>query len=113
MGARSEKILKAGDREVRILFTNRALAEAEAQLGKSVIALAQGFAEGGSGVTDIATLLRSGMEASRRDTKSGGNPVTLNDAYDVMDEVGFSEVSVAVMTALAEVLSYGAENQKN
>lgn len=114
MRARSEKIINTGDSEIRILFTNRALADAEDQLGKSIIALANGFAEGSSGVNDIANLLRVGMEASRRDALSGGKPVTIDDAYELMDEVGFAQVTTVVMTAIAEVLSYGLEeDQKN
>lgn len=114
MSARSEKFISVGDRDVKVLFTNRALAEAEGRLGKTVIQLAAEFEKGAAGVSEIAILLRSGMEAARRDDRVGGQPITLNDAYDVLDEVGFVQVATIVMTALAEVLSFGTdENQKN
>jgi hypothetical protein len=105
-GARGEATIQAGEREVTILFTNRALAEAEGQIGKSIIGVAQGFAEGTTGIRDIAYLLQAGMEAARRDARAGGKVVTLNDAYQVLDAVGFTAVSVAVMEAVSAVLSF-------
>jgi len=110
-GARGEATIQAGEREVHILFTNRALAEAESEMGKSVIGVAQGFAEGASGVSDIAHLLRAGMEAARRDAHTGGHVVSLNDAFQVLDEVGFTAVTVAVMEAVSAVLSFSGEEQ--
>lgn len=110
-GARGEATIQAGEREVRILFTNRALAEAEGQIGKSIIGVAQGFTEGTTGIGDIAHLLRAGMEAARRDAHAGGKVVTLKDAFQVLDEAGFSAVTVAVMEAVAAVLSFGTEDQ--
>jgi hypothetical protein len=110
--AGQEAIITAGEREVRVLFTNRALAEVEGQLHKSIIAIAQGFADGTSGVTDVAHVLRAGMEAARRDARVGGHPVTLNDAYEVLDVAGFSRVSADVMTAVAEVLSGGDSDEE-
>jgi len=107
-GARGEATIIAGEREVRILFTNRALADAEAQIGKSIIAVAQGFADGSSGITETAHLLRAGMEAARRDAGEGGRTVALTDAYVVLDEAGFAAVATAVCEAIAAVLSYGA-----
>lgn len=114
-GARGEAIISAAEREVRILFTNRALAEAEAQIGRSIIAVAQGFADGSSGITETAHLLRTGMEAARRDAGEGGRAISLVDAYAVLDEVGFAPVVTAVCEAVAAVLSYGAgePEQKN
>lgn len=108
-GARGEVTLQAGGRQVRLLYTNRALAEAESAMGKSVIGVAQGFASGQSGITEVAHLLRAGMEASRRDAREGGRPITLNEAYDVLDEAGFAGAAGAVFTAISEVLSYGGE----
>jgi hypothetical protein len=105
--AGQEAIITAGEREVRVLFTNRALAEVEGQLKRPIIAIAQGFADGTSGVTDVAHVLRAGMEAARRDAHQSGHPVTLNDAYAVMDELSFGEICEAVMLAVARVLSNG------
>jgi len=112
-GARGEATIQAGEREVHILFTNRALADAEAQIGKSIIGIAQGFAEGTTGVGDIAHLLRAGMEAARRDARAGGKVVTLNDAFQVLDEAGFTAVSVAVMEAVSAVLSFTGDEVPN
>jgi len=35
----------------------------------------------------------------------------LKDAFQVLDEAGFSAVTVAVMEAVAAVLSFGTEDQ--
>lgn len=105
-GARGEAELQAGGRTVRLLYTNRALAEAEQAIGKSIIGMAQGFSEGTSGILELGHLLRAGMEAARRDARAGGRPVTLDEAYDVLDGVGFAGAAQAVFTAVAAVLSY-------
>jgi len=112
-GARGEATIQAGEREVHILFTNRALAETEGAIGKSIIGVAQGFTEGTTGVGDIAHLLRAGMEAARRDARAGGKVVTLKDAFQVLDEVGFTAVSVAVMEAVSAVLSFSGEQEQD
>ena len=108
-GARGESIIQVNGREVRILFTNRALANAERVLGKSIIAVAQGFARGDSGIGDVAQLLLYGMEAARQDAHSTGRATTLNDVYSLMDEIGFSQAANAVMEAVAAVLQYGTD----
>jgi len=106
MGARGETTLQAGDTEYRILFTNRAIAEAEAAMGKSVIAAAREL-----GIADVGQLLAAGMEAGRREARTGGRAYTVNDAYRVMDEVGFAAAAKATLEAVAAVLSYGAEDE--
>jgi len=88
MGARGEATIEADGREVRILFTNRALAEVEAQLGQSIIEVAKGLADGSCGITEAVHLLRAGMEAARRDAREGGRAISLVDAYPVLDDVG-------------------------
>lgn len=111
-GARGETTIYLPDgSEVTVLYTNRALAEAEQHLGRSIIGVAEGFANGTSGITEIAQTLRVGMEAARRDARSGGRTVTLQDAFDVLDQVGFPQVAAAVMTAVAEVLGYDGETE--
>ena len=112
MAARSEQIITTDDREVKILYTNRALATAEKLMGKSVISVAQGFADGGSGIAEIAILLQVGIDEYRRDARLGGPAITVNDAYSIMDEVGFSEIAGVVMNAIAQVLGYN-RNSKN
>lgn len=108
-GARGESVIQHGDTEYRLLFTNRALAEAESATGKSIIMIAQGFSVGTTGIGDVAHLLAVGMEAARRDAKSGGRTVTLVDAYRVMDEVGFTAAARVVMEAVAEVMQFSDE----
>ena len=106
-GARGEGTLTTADGdEVRVLYTNRALAEAEQAMGKSVLAVAQGFADGDSGIGDMAALLQAGMEAARHDGREGGRRVAVNDAFEVMDAVGFAGVATVVMEAVSDVLSY-------
>jgi len=109
-GARGEATIQAGEREVCILFTNRALAEVETRLKQSIIAVAQGFADGTAGVTELVHLLRAGMQAARREAREGG-AVSLNDAFEVLDEAGFTAVTVAVMDAVSAVLSFGTGDQ--
>lgn len=110
MGARGEGIIQANGTSVSVLFTNRAVAEAEKELGKGIIAVASSFQDGTGGIGDVAVLLRAGMEAARRDERRGGRPVTILDAYGVLDEAGFSAVAQVVMAAVADVLGYGAGN---
>lgn len=107
-GARGEATILAGEREVRLLFTNRALAEVEGALGRSIIAVAQGLADGSCGITEAAHLLRAGMEAARRDAGEGGR-VGIGDAFGVLDEAGYGPVVLAVSEALTAVLAYGSE----
>ena len=113
MGARGEGVILAGTDEVRVLFTNRALANAEQQLGKSVLGVAQGFVNGTSGISDLAQLLRAGMEAARHDAREARRAISLNEAYAVLDESGFSAVAEVVMMAVADVLSYGTSEDED
>lgn len=106
MTARGERTFKAGARDVTVLFTNRALANAEQRLEKGIIGVAQGLISGESGLTEVAVLLQVGMEAARVEARVGGGQVSLNDAYKVLDEAGFAAVTGPVMEAVAAVLSY-------
>lgn len=105
-GARGEAIIQAGGREVRALFTNRSLAEAEQKTGRGILALSRGFITGHCGITEVAALLCAGMEAARRDARAGGSCVTLDDAYDVLEAAGYSQVARVVMEAVTVVLSF-------
>jgi len=110
-GARGEAVIQISDqREVHVLFTNRALANAEKMLHRGILAIAQGFMDGESGVSDIATLLLAGMQAARQEAHTGGRQMTLNDAFEILDEVGFAAVAGPVMEAISSVLSYGSSN---
>jgi phage terminase large subunit-like protein len=111
LGARGTARIVAGEREVEILFTNRALAEAEAAVGRSIVAILEGFQDGTCGITEAAKLLRVGMEAARRDSRAGGRVMTENDAYEVLDALGYARTLATVMEAVAYVLGYDAEGQ--
>lgn len=110
-GPRGEsRILLPDGGEITVLFTNRALAEAETALNKSVLQLARQAADGGIGIGDIAQLLAVGMEYARRDAGIPGPRLNLSDAYRVLDAVGFVAAAQAVLESLAAVLSYQADN---
>ena len=104
-GARGEATIVAGDEQVRVLFTNRAIAEAEKAIGRSILGILQGFVENTTGIGDLAQLLLQGMQAARRDAR-GGSVVRIQDAWDVLDAAGFGTVAAAVMEAVAAVLAY-------
>lgn len=108
MGARGEQIIQADGREVRVLFTNRAIADAEARIGKSIIGILEGYDVGTTGIRETASLLRSGMEAARREDGQRGR-VSIDEAYDLLDAAGFAAVVEAVVLAIGDVLSYGPE----
>ncbi len=110
-GARGEQTFKAGEREVTVLFTNRALAGAEKRLGKGIVGVAQGLINGESGLSDVAILLQVGMEAHRADAKLGGSQISESQAFAVLDQAGFGEVAKAVMEAVAAVLGYSPADE--
>ena len=108
VGARGERVIETENGEVRILFTNRALANAEAQLNRGVFEVLTDLQSGGR-IGDVAVLLQASMEAARRDAREGGKPVSLARAYEVLDDVGYAAAAIAVVEAVAEVVSYTRE----
>jgi hypothetical protein len=111
MAARGENVIHVKGRDVYLLFTTRALLNAEQQLGKSISAIMRGFVTNTLGYTELVALLRYGMEAARMDARSGGRPVSNNDAIDIIDEVGFMAAINPVMEAVAAVASYKASEE--
>jgi hypothetical protein len=111
MAARGENVIHVKGRDVYILFTTRALLNAEQQLGKSISAIMRGFVSNTLGYTELVALLRYGMEAARMDARSGGRPVSNNDAIDIIDEIGFITAINPVMEAVAAVASYKASEE--
>lgn len=110
-GARGEGVIILPDgSEVAVLFTNRALVEAEQAIQKSILALSREFERGTFSIGDVAQLTLVGMRAARRDSRGGGPAPTLNDIYEILDQVGFSEVAKVVVGAVAEVLSFSPDN---
>jgi len=111
MGARGESIIHAKGRDIYLLFTTRALINAEQQLGKSTSVIMRSFVSNTIGYTELVALLRSGMEAARMDARIGGRPVSNNDAIDIIDEVGFIAAITPVMDAVAAVTIYKADEE--
>jgi hypothetical protein len=109
---RGQATILSGEGEIHVLYNNRALAEAEKMLGRGILTALSGFSKGEFSVGDAAILLQVGMEHDRRAARVGGRRVTIDDAYQLMDEVGLMTVAKPIFEAIAEVLSYdgGDEN---
>jgi len=112
LGARGEAIIEADGREVHALYTNRALAQAERLLDRSILAVLRGFSDNSTRLGELAVVLQTGMEAARRDAREGGRQVTLSDAYGVLDAAGFAAVCSAVIQAVADVIGYSSEAEE-
>jgi hypothetical protein len=112
-GARGEGYLELDGETFAVLFTNRALAEAERALGKSVVQIANAFGRDAIGVGDVAQLLTVGLEHARRDSRSRPQSYTINDAWDLLDKLGFAVVVEAVMLAIVQVISYRPTKDKD
>ena len=110
-GARGEAVLEANGESYRILFTNRAIAEAEQRTGKTFMHLLRCFTTADYGVNDVANLLVTGLEAARRET-GGGKPYQITHAFDLMDAVGFTQVAGAITVALMAVLTFGSKAEE-
>lgn len=100
------KTLMVDDQEIgEVLFSNRAIANAERVMEKGIIGVLNGFQSGGSGIFEVAVLLQTGMEAARRYNRAGGRRVTLDDAYEILDEFGFSAIAAPIFEAIGAVLA--------
>lgn len=109
-GARSEAIVTVDDEEIELLFTNRALAEAERAMGKG---LWGGLQADELRVDDVAHLIRAGLAAARREHGGSGKPVSMDDAWRLMDALGFQKALQIAAEAIAEVLTYEPEDDAN
>jgi hypothetical protein len=108
---RQERVLTDADgNETRILYTMRALGDAEKMTGKPVMGMLDDLVQNKGSIEDIAGLLRAGMEAARRDAKQTGRVISMADAYDVMESCGFSQTVSMVGEAIAGVISYSPES---
>jgi CubicO group peptidase (beta-lactamase class C family) len=111
-GPRGEVTFELAGKTHTILLTNRVLASVEKATGKSVLQLARGSVDETFGMNDAATMLRAGLEAGRVDAQAGGPQVTMADAWDVLNGLGFVRVMQLLMTALAAVLQFhGSEGE--
>ena len=109
-GARGEGTVEFQGQTLPVLLTNRAIAEAEKATGKTMIQLAQAGSTGNIGMNDIVQLLRAGLEYGRRDADIKRQVYSVDDAYDVLDELGFAPCAKVVILALSDVLSYRGED---
>ncbi len=107
-GARGERILEAGGQHYTVLFTNRALAEVERALDQPIIGVLASASDQKLSIGELAKMLQIGIEHGRRDAQATGPQLTINDAWAIMDELGFAQVTPVVFGAIADVLSYGA-----
>lgn len=105
-GARGEGYLELdGERHV-ILFTLRALADAERATGKSVMQLMATAQHNTMAIGDVAQLLIVGLEYARREHRDRTRGYDLNDAWRLLNGLGFAPVAAAVFEALAAVMAY-------
>ena len=105
-GARGEAILRLGDEERPILFTVRALADAETQLGKTIQKIGQSMQADGLPLADLARLTLTGLEAARRDAHPGTRPYTIADAWAIIESMGFLPATKAVFEAISMAYNY-------
>lgn len=107
-GARGEGTIQYQGETLPVLLTNRAIAEAEKATGKTMVQLAR---SSDIGMGDVVHLLRAGLEYGRRDANLRRQVYSVDEAYDVMDELGFTTCAKVVLGALADVIAYqGAES---
>ncbi len=104
MSARGEGFLG----ELPVLFTNRALADAERKLGRTITEILSAASGGRFGISETASLLAIGLEYGRRDRKESRANYTEQDAYNLMDEHGWSDCAKMVIEAISTVLTYEA-----
>lgn len=105
-GARGEGYLDLDGETYVVLFTNRALADAERATGKTVMQLMAAVQNNLIGMGDIAHLLAIGLEYARREHRSRAGSYNVNDAWRLLDQLGFATVAAVVLEALAAVMSY-------
>jgi hypothetical protein len=105
-GARGEAYLVVDGDQRPILFTNRALADAERLTGKTVLQLMRGVQNNEISMSDVVQILLVGMEHARRETRTGGPAYSIRDAWAVMDACGFGTVTARVMEAVSAVMAY-------
>ncbi len=108
-GARGEAILEMDGQQYPVLFTNRAIYDLEQALNTNVLALLQQAQAGNIGMNAIAHMVAIGMEHSRRDRHDSRKPYTLADAFELLDGLGFAQVTSQVVPAFVDVLTYNTE----
>jgi hypothetical protein len=106
-GARGESYLELDGERYTLLYTNRAIAEAEKAIGRPAVQIVNATARGdGVATGDIANLLAVGLEYARRNHLRSGDGTTSNDAWRLLDGCGYGACLSAVIDGLVAVLSY-------
>lgn len=105
VGARGESHIVVGEDEVALLFTNRALAEVERILGRSIVRILADSQTRDISIVDVTRMLQVAVSAARREA-GDVRPFNTNDSWEAMDAVGFQTVLVAVFTGITAVLDF-------
>ena len=105
-GARGEGYLELDGETYVVLFTNRSLADAERATGKTVVQMANASQTGSLGIGDVAHMLAVGLEWGRREGRQQGGTYNINDAWRLLDQLGYAACAEVVLSALADVLAY-------
>ena len=112
-GARGEAYLLVDGEQRPILYTNRALADAERLTGKTTLQLMRGVQSNELSISDVAQMLLVGMEHARRESRAGGRAYTIADAWAVMDACGIGPCVTAIFEAITAVMSYDGGKQSD
>jgi hypothetical protein len=102
-GRRGEVFL--GEDGPRLFYSNYALAQAEAQMGRSVLGVMRSLSDGDASIQELATLLFAGLEGARRQDGGRNRPHTMRDAFRLMDNYGFAPVVEAVALGITAVIA--------
>ncbi len=103
-GARGESYIEVGGEQVALLYTNRALAEVEGQIGKGVVQILTAAQRNEFAIGEVAKLAQAGMQAARRERGGGG--VQMAEVWDLMDKAGMVAVLTAVVSGVTAVIGY-------
>lgn len=105
-GARGESHVKDGGEEIPLLFTNRALLEVERMVGKPIITILLDYYEKKISMDSISKILRVGLETARKESMGKQATVSLDEAFDILDRVGFTDCAAAIVSGISEVINY-------
>jgi hypothetical protein len=108
-GARGEGYLELDGETYAILFTNRAIAEAEQATGKTILQLVNAGASNGLGMREVSQLLTVGLTWARREGLGTARGNVAQDAWRLLDQLGFAACLEIVLTALADVIGFRSD----
>lgn len=99
-----------GEQQVGMLFTIRAISQAEKKIGTGILALIAETQAGTVGMEAVATLLQCGVMAYRNENGGKSKQATLEYAYDVIGAAGYSHAVEVIFEAIADALSYDSRS---